>query len=268
MSGTNQEIISAGLSNINTDGWQQDDLVTALPNTPGQSIVFATSVASGGTAGSTPTNLNVADITGSNLKSRYGLQTLSITTGASSRSNMSNPTNTRFQIQSSTVIGFGADLAFNGGQIDPLTDDVYQIAGFANGGAIRPSQGIYIRPPYVGETNFYKYVLTYFDSGAGSAVNVVFETTVPYNSVDNNKFLSFFILIDATNDSATLTIKYDGNTYSQTISAILATYPQMWSGSIINSMIISVARLGTPAAGIARSIVVDKVYRYIKPNYN
>lgn len=250
-----------------TNGWQQDDLVTALPNTPGQSIVFATSVASGGSAASTPTNLDAFDVNGLVAKSRYGLETLQITAAASARSNMSNPTNTRFQIQSSTVIGFGADLAFNGGQIDFANDPVYMSAGFVNAGATAPSQGVYIRPPYIGETSFYKYCLTYFDSGTSTPVRLTFDSPVAYDSA-NNKFLSFFIFIDNPNDKVTYIIKENGNTHTFTINDVVATYPDMWSGSIINYMFIGLARIGAPIAGAVRSIVVDKVYRYIKPNYN
>lgn len=267
MSGTNQEIVIAGLTGVITDGWQQDDLVTNAPNTPGESIIFATSVASGGSVAASPTNLNVQDVNGVVLKSRYGLETLSITAAASARSNMQTPTTTRFPVQSSTVIGFGADLAFNGGQIDFTNDPVYQHVGFLNSGATAPTQGVYIRPPYVGETSFYKYCLTYFNSGTGLPVRLAFDSPVAYDSA-NNRFLNVFVLIDSPNDSVTYTIKENGNTHSFTINNVLATYPDMWSGSIINMMHIGVARVGTPVAGVAMSIVVDKVYRYIKPNYN
>ena len=250
-----------------TNGWVCDDLVTALPNTPGQSIVFATSVASGGSQATTPTNLNVPDVNGIVNKSRYGLQTTSISTAANARSNMSTNVNTRFQIQPTTVVGFGADVAFNGGQIDFPNDPVYMTVGFANAGTTAPTQGAYIRPPYVGETNFYKYCLTYFDSGTSTPVRLTFDSPVAYDPT-NFRFLSVFILVDAPNDSITYTIKENGNTHKYTINDVLATYPDMWSGSIINTMIISAARIGAPILGIARSIVTDKVYRYIKPNYN
>lgn len=254
-------------SNNALDGWQQDDLVTNTPNTPGESIIFATSVASGGSVTSSPTNLNAFDVNGLVAKSRYGLETLSITAAASARANMQNPTNTRFQVQSSTVIGFGADLAFNGGQINFANDPSYQYAGFVNTGATAPTQGVYIRPPYVGETSFYKYCLTYFDSGTSLPVRLTFDSPVVYDSA-NNKFLSMFIIIDSPNDSVTYTLKENGNTHTFTINNVVATYPDMWSGSIINMMNIGLARIGTPVTGVAQSIVVDKVYRYIKPNYN
>jgi len=251
-----------------TNGWVCDDFVTNAANAPGQSIVFATSVANGGNVASTPTNLDALDVNGTVNKSRYGLQTMSIpASGAISRSHMQSPTNTRFQIQPTTVVGFGADIAFNGGQIDFANDPVYQHVGFLNAGATSPNQGAYIRPPYVGETDFYKYCLTYFDSGTSTPVRLTFDSPVPYDPT-NNRFLSFFILVDAPNDSITYTIKENGNTHKFTINDVQATYPDMWSGSIINMMYVGVSRVSLPAVSAVRSIVVDKVYRYIKPNYN
>lgn len=251
----------------NANGWVSDDFVTNLPNTAGQSIVFTSSVASGGAVASTPTNLDVPDINSVVNKSRYGMQTVSVNAAANARSYMQQPTNTRFQIQPSTVIGFGADVCFNGGQIDFANDPVYQTVGFANAGATAPTQGAYIRPPYVGETPFYKCVLTYFDSLTSTPVRISFDSTVSYDPT-TNRFLSIFVLIDAEKDSITYTIKQNGQTYEYTINEVLATYPDMWSGSIINCYIMSVARVGAPIVGAARSIVIDKVYRYIKPNYN
>lgn len=266
MSGTNQEIINQGLAGTITDGWQYDDLVVATA-TP-VLVALTASVANGGNNSVTPTNLNVPDINSLTNKSRYGMITSRITTAASSRAQLQQSTSTRFQITDKSVVGFGADIAFNGGQIDFANDPVFQIIGFANAGtAWTPTQGVYIRPPYVGETNFYKCVLTYFDSGTSTPVNVIMDSTVPYDSTDS-RFLSAFVLINGIEDSVTYTIKYDGNTYTRTLNNVLATYPDMWSGSIINSATISCHRAGTPTVGVARSIIVDKTYRYIKPNYN
>lgn len=266
MPGTNQEIVIAGLNGVVTDGWQYDDLVvlTAV----GTLVQLSAAVANGGGNTVSPTNLESPDINSTTTKSRYGFITSSITITASSRAQLQQTNVTRFQITNRSVVGFGADVAFNGGQVDFVNDPVFQIVGFANGGtAGNPTQGVYVRPPYVGETNFYKCVLTYFDSGTSTPVNVIMDTTVPYDST-NNRFLSIFVLIDGPNDSVIYTIKYDGNIYTKTVNNVLATYPDMWSGSIVNSMTISVHRSGIPVAGVARSIVTDKTYRYIKPNYN
>lgn len=253
-------------SNNALDGWQYDDLIVATA-TP-VLVALTTAVANGGNNSVTPTNLDVPDINGVNSYTRYGIITSSIAaTAPVQKAQFQQSTLNRIQISNTTIVGFGADVAFNGGQIDFSTDAVYQYVGFANAGtSAAPTQGVYVRPPYVGETSFYKCVLTYFDSGTSLPVNVIFDTTVPYDST-NNRFLSIFVLIDGVNDSVTYTIKYNGNTYIKTVNNVLATYPDMWSGSIINSFTINVSRISVSATPIARSIVIDKLYRYIKPNY-
>jgi hypothetical protein len=261
MSGTNQEIISSGLSGAITDGWQYDDLIlTALP-----SLLVPLTGASlaGGSSNGTPTTFESPDINGVINKTRCGNVTCAITTASGSRGQMQSSNAVRFQVLPSSVHGFGADVCFNGGQIDFTQDPVAQLVGFANAGAVIPNQGAYVRPPYVGETNFYKYVLTYFN---GTPINVVFDSGVAYDP-SPNKFLSIFVLADGINDSITYTIQANGQTDTFTINNVLVTYPLMW-GSSINSQTIQVARSGAGTTPIARSIIVDKLYRYIKPNYN
>lgn len=250
----------------NINNWHKDDLIVST-GTP-VIVAMTTAVASGGAVNATPTYLDVPDINSSTNKTRYGLISPAITTVASSRAQIQNPNLTRFQVTNTTLVGFGADLCFNGGQIDYTNDSCFQIVGFANAGTSgNPTQGVYIRPPYVGETNFYKCVLTYFDSGTSLPVNVIFETTVPYDSTDF-RFLNACVLIDGKNDSVIYIIRYNGIVYERIVTNVLSTYPDMWSGSIVNSMTISCHRSGTPITGVARSIVVDKLYRFIQPNYD
>ena len=267
MGGTNQEIISSRLSGAIMDGWQYDDLIVATPVPV--LVALTASVANGGNNSVTPTNLDVPDINSVNNHTRYGMITSSIAgTAGAQKAQFQQSNINRIQISNTTIVGFGADVAFNGGQIDFTTDFVYQYVGFANAGtSVAPTQGVYVRPPYVGETSFYKCVLTYTDSGSGLPVNVIFDTTVPYDST-SNRFLSIFVLISGVNDSVTFTIKHDNSTYEYIITNVLVTYPDMWSGSIINSFTINVSRIAVSATPIARSIVIDKLYRYIQPNYN
>jgi hypothetical protein len=265
MSGTNQEIISVGLSGAITDGWQYDDLVVST-GTP-VLVAMAPAVASGGSNTATPTNSNLLDINGVVAKTRTGMITSAITTVASSRAQLQGSNVVRFQIYSSTVFGFGADVAFNGGQIDFTSDPVFQLVGWVNAGVSgQPNQGAYVRPPYIGETNFYKYVLTYNDSISGLPVNVITDSNIAYDS-NTSRFLNIFILIDAPNDSITYSIKAEGQSDSFTISNVLVTYPDMWSSSILNLPTVTCHRAGAPVVGVARSIITDKLYRYIKPNY-
>ncbi len=266
MPGTNQEIITSGLSGAIIDGWQYDDLIVTT-GTP-ILVAMASTVASGGSNNATPVNSNLLDINGTVNKTRTGMITSAITTAASSRAQLQGSNVVRFQIYNSTVFGFGADVAFNGGQIDFANDPVFQLVGWANGGVSgQPTQGAYVRPPYVGETNFYKYVLTYNDSISGLPVNVITDSNIVYDP-NINRFLNIFVLIDGSNDSITYSIKAEAQSDTFTISNVLATYPDMWSGSIINLPTITCHRSGAPIVGVARSIITDKLYRYIKPNYN
>jgi hypothetical protein len=265
MSGTNQEIISAGLSGAIINGWQYDDLVVTT-GTP-VLVAMTSSVATGGTNNVAPTNSNLLDINGTVNKTRTGMITSAITTVANSRAQLQGSNTIRFQIYNSTVFGFGADVAFNGGQIDFANDPVFQLVGWINSGvSVQPTQGAYIRPPYVGETNFYKYVLTYNDSISGLPVNVITDSNIVYDS-NTSRFLNIFVLIDAPNDSITYSIKAEGQSDSFTISNVLVTYPDMWSSSILNLPTVTCHRAGAPVVGVARSIITDKLYRYIKPNY-
>jgi len=264
MSGTNQEIISAGLSGAITNGCQYDDSIVST-GTP-VLVAMTPTVASGGSNNATPVNSNLLDINGVVAKTRTGMITSAITTVANSRAQLQGSNVVRFQIYSSTVFGFGADVAFNGGQIDFASDPVFQLVGWVGGATGQPNQGAYVRPPYVGETNFYKYVLTYNDSISGLPVNVITDSNIAYDS-NTNRFLNIFVLVDGPNDSITYSIKAEGQSDSFTISNVLVTYPDMWSGSIINLPTITCHRAGAPVVGVARSIITDKLYRYIKPNY-
>lgn len=220
----------------------------------GNVITFSSSNASGGGV-STETPEVQTWWNGSTAEARFGQSSNRITPAPSSRQSISTG---NFRLYpTATTFGFSATFSIaSGGQIDTAIDDVLQIVGFLDSFTIAlPSNGIYFRPPRVGETNFLKYVVRI--AGAES----VFNTTIAYDSI-SRRLVNISIYFDGANVLFYATDNV--NLFAREISNFLALYPSL---DALNMPFGAFqARNGAGVTAITRNLNVDRVVRYLKTN--
>ena len=156
---------------------------------------------------------------------------------------------------------FGAELTFNGGQINFANDPVFRGVGLLTSFAGFPSatSGVYFRTPNTGETSFLKAVIQQ------AGVETIFNTTIAYDST-NDVYVKVRMEYKPSTSELVFTAT-DGTTVSViTIPTFLTTYASLQPLSYGFGFLV--VRNGNPAVGVSRAIAVDKAFRAHYPAYS
>jgi hypothetical protein len=231
--------------------WVVEDFVTT---SAGSAINFSANIGAGGSL-STEIPEQQPNWNGTIPYARLGQNSCRITTAPSAR--IGNATSNNYRLFSTAKFGFASEQSIIGGQIDFATDPTLLCWGFLdNFGASAPANGIYFRPPRVGETAFLKYVVR------AANIETIFDTIIPYDA-NNRRFVRTALFWDGTNMSFVCT---DGTTASlNTISNLLTTFAALATINFSYGMLVG--RNGTASLPIARNLNTDRVEKYYKSVY-
>ena len=227
-------------------------------NTQNGSIIpFLSMVANGGVI-TTEAPENQPDINSTTLKPRFGQSSVRITSVANSRAAIQTAASLKFF--NNVDLLFAITFSIVGGQINFVTDPTLQAVGYFNSLNVNnPSTGVYIRPPVIGEPNFYHYVVRV------GGVEVLKTPTQATYDATNRKFVHVSIQYVGSADTIYFSINFDGNLYQDTLLNFVSTYPAFSTANLCFGA--ANIRNGTGSSMINRNLNVDEVLRYIKFNY-